>query len=281
MKYFHVDVFSSKPLAGNGLTVVFPEKEIDAKTMLKIAQEFNQFETIFIFPAREGKYPVRIFTVKEELEFAGHPIIGAGAVIHNIYYSSKKDADITLLAGSRAIDIKSEKVNDNFRVVMNQGQADFLLSLNIDQCKHVFTGLNLSIENLYPGYSVEIVSTGLPYLLLPLKESIDKIKISRSDFENILESLGAKFMYAFDPDNLECRTWDNLGVTEDVATGSAAGPLCAYLVKNKYKQKNEKIFLKQGRFVNRDSEIIGYISGNNSEVIIEGDVSLFSKGEII
>lgn len=281
MEYYHVDVFSSEPLAGNGLTVVFPKETLDPEIMLKIAQEFKQFETIFIFPKKDNRYPVRIFTVEEELEFAGHPIIGAGAIIHYVFYNAKSKINVSLHAGNRTIDIKSEKKLENYQVEMNQGQAEFVYTLNSEQCTGIFNGLNLSIDHLHPNYPVEVVSTGLPYLLLPLKNSLDKVKIVGEDFEDVLAKVGAKFMYAFDPEELECRTWDNSGIVEDVATGSAAGPLCAYLVKNNYKVINEKIILKQGKYINRDSRIVGYVSENNQEVIINGEVSLFSKGEIL
>jgi predicted PhzF superfamily epimerase YddE/YHI9 len=88
-----------------------------------------------------------------------------------------------------------------------------------------------------------------------------------------------KFVYLFHPETLECRTWDNRGKVEDAATGSAAGPLCAYLVKNGFRQAGEVIRLHQGRYVNRPSIIEGWVSPNG-EVSIRGDVSFFAMGEI-
>ncbi len=82
----------------------------------------------------------------------------------------------------------------------------------------------------------------------------------------------------FETSTLECRTWDNLGLVEDVATGSAAGPLCAYLIKHKLKKENKKIFVSQGKFVNRPSKIECWVT--SKEVYIKGFVSFFSHGEI-
>jgi PhzF family phenazine biosynthesis protein len=131
-------------------------------------------------------------------------------------------------------------------------------------------------------YPIETVSTGLPYLLIPLKSNISNSKIMRNDFEDFLSAFKAKFVYVFDTKTLECRTWDNIAHTEDVATGSAAGPLCAYLVKHKIKTHNEVINLHQGRFVNRPSVITGWVSQNENveSVFITGKVSFFACGEV-
>jgi len=97
-----------------------------------------------------------------------------------------------------------------------------------------------------------------------------------------LSKLEAKFVYVFDPKTLECRTWDNRGMVEDIATGSAAGPLCAYLVKNGYKKVNEIINIHQGKFVNRPSIIQGWVSqaSTSQDVFIRGNVAFFASGEI-
>ena len=90
MHYEHVDVFSSKPLKGNGLTAVFPEQPLADELLLSIAQEFKQYETIYIFPQDEqGTFPCRVFTMEEELPFAGHPLLGAAAVIHKRFFKEE------------------------------------------------------------------------------------------------------------------------------------------------------------------------------------------------
>src|SRR5258706_3760972 len=78
---------------------------------------------------------------------------------------------------------------------------------------------------------MQMVSTGLPYLLVPLASGLERAAITHPQFEALLAQIGAKFVYVFDVARLEGRTWDNGGRVEDVATGSAAGPLGAYLVR--------------------------------------------------
>jgi PhzF family phenazine biosynthesis protein len=138
------------------------------------------------------------------------------------------------------------------------------------------------LHDIDDNYPIETVSTGLPYLIVPLKSNINKSNIVRDNFEDFLSAFKAKFVYVFDTNTLECRTWDNVAHTEDAATGSAAGPLCAYLVRHNIKTHNEIINLQQGRFVNRPSIITGWVSKSelDENVFITGKVSFFACGEI-
>ena len=279
MKYYHVNVFSSKVLSGNGLTVVFPNEQLSVQQSLEITREFKQFETIFIYPPNSnGSYPAKIFTVEEELPFAGHPIIGAGAVLHKQYFSKDDNKKILLELGERTIQIFSERKENYYQVTMNQGEAAFIKKVDEAFYSGIVKALNIQESDIDKDYSIEVVSTGLPYLLVPLCNNLSSSKIVNKDFEDFLSGFGAMFVYVFDTKTLECRTWDNLGNVEDVATGSAAGPLCAYLVKYKIKKEEEVIEIHQGKFVNRPSIIKGKISENN--VYIVGDVSFFSSGII-
>ncbi len=280
MKYFHVDVFSDKPLSGNGLTVVFPENPLSAEQMLSIAREFRQFETIFIFEKdANGAYPVRIFTMDEELMFAGHPIVGAGAVLHRLFHPLENAIDICLDLSGRTVMVSSSVRNRAYSVTMNQGIPKFIRQVEKSHHGDIAKALGLDFGDIHETWPVEVVSTGLPYLLVPLKQGISRARISTSGFESFLSRFGAKFVYVFDAVSLECRTWDNQGTTEDVATGSAAGPLCAYLVNNGFAKRNEIISIHQGRYVHRPSVIKTWTS-DTKEIFIQGDVAFFAAGEL-
>jgi len=282
MKYFHVDVFSKRPLRGNGLTVVFPDNPLSDQKCLDIAREFNQFETIFLYPKSDGVIQARIFTVDEELFFAGHPVLGAGAVIHKLYHIDEKNVDIIFSLEKRSISVHSENDKQHYKVTMNQGAADFFGHIQKDKYDRIAKALNLHNEDIASEYPIEVVSTGLPYLLVPVRSALEKCRISRNDFESFLSEFGARFVYVFDTDTLECRTWDNTGKVEDVATGSAAGPLCAYLVKNNRAKTGEIITVHQGKFAGRPSIIRGWtiIKDTHTETFIAGDVSFFASGNI-
>lgn len=90
--------------------------------------------------------------------------------------------------------------------------------------------LNLTPGHLHPALPMQVASTGLPYLIVPVQSGLDSARISHPGFEGLLEASGAKFVYVLDPDRPEGRTWDNAGRVEDVATGSAAGPAAGYLL---------------------------------------------------
>ena len=183
MKYYHVDVFSSRPMSGNGLTVIFPQEPLPDQKLLQISQELKQFESIFIYPANSsGIYPVRIFTVDEELMFAGHPILGAGAVIHN-------DVNITFELGERHIQIQSVQKDACYQVTMNQGKALFIKEVEESFYCQIAKALNVNEHDLDKNYPVECVSTGLPYLLVPLRSNVSSSKILRDDFEAFYPTL--------------------------------------------------------------------------------------------
>lgn len=281
MKYFHVDVFSSEAMKGNGLTVVFADQKCDYDQLLNIAREFKQFETVFVFKrSADGSFPVRIFTTDEELNFAGHPIVGLGAVLHSIYFSSMEAIEIKVDLQGRKLTISSKVKNGVYNVTMNQGTPQFLERVNKKHYNRIAKSVNLCENDIDMKFPIEVVSTGLPYLLVPLTSGLDHAKIVMNRFEDFLSEFGAKFVYVYDTQSLECRTWDNFGMVEDVATGSAAGPLCAYLVEHKLVEKNKIIEIHQGRFVKRPSIIQTWVStkSETDEVFISGDVAFFASG---
>lgn len=288
MKYYHMDVFSAEPLSGNGLTVVFPERELTAASQLAVAREFKQFETIFIYPQKKDGFPVRIFTTEEELSFAGHPVLGAGAVIHHLFFPGQKDAPIQLILGERIVPLRSRRGPSPgawppYTVTMNQGVPQFIQSVAKEHHPAIAAALNVNPADLAPAYPLEVVSTGLPYLLVPLRTDLAAAKIATSGFEAFLAWFQAKFVYVFNPETLQCRTWDNQGLVEDVATGSAAGALCAYLVQHGFRKPGEVIQIQQGKYVSRPTVMEAWVAPekNTVQAFIRGDVSFFSRGETL
>ena len=281
MEYHHVDVFSDRVLFGNGLTAVFVKSNFKDSTLLQIAQEFKQFETIFIYPKKDDYFPVRIFTVQEELPFAGHPLIGAAGILHKVFYPNITETEIRISLSNRIINLKSIMEDAICSVSMNQGKPEFIKSLNRNETIKLAKYFNLESNDINFQYPAQVVSTGLPYILVPLLKNLENAKINKEGLEVYIQKHQAKFVYLFDTKSLECRTWDNTGLFEDVATGSAAGPLVAYLVENKIKSRNGKIKISQGNYVGRPSTIFGWISEDETyEVFIEGKVAFFGKGEI-
>lgn len=288
MKQFHVDVFSQTPFGGNGLTVVFPDRNLSQKEMQQIALEFKQFETIFLTPVsvkEKAVFQARIFTVEEELDFAGHPILGAVAVIHAHFFAEEAEKEITLQLNAKTVLVQSKKENEKekgvYSVIMNQGVAVWGREVSAKWREKYCEILHLKQEELCDQYPMEIVSTGLPYLLVPIQRGLEHVQIQGTDLEALLAENGAKFAYVFDVNKLEGRTWDNLGAVEDVATGSAAGPVGAYLYKHDVFLKNQEILLHQGSFVNRPSVIRISCKEDTEEILVAGAVVLVASGEIL
>lgn len=278
MLYYHLDVFTSTPLSGNGLTVVLAPGELEKGLMLKMAQEFKQYETAFIFPIEDGTYPVRIFTVQEELSFAGHPVLGMAALLHHLQYPKQTTCTIPIRVGERVVEVHSENKGSHYAEVMDQDPPRFVYTLLPEQYQKICSAMNLTVDDLAEAYPLQVVSTGLPYLLLPVVCDLSNVRVASKRLEKLLASFGAKFVYVFNTETLECRTWDNSGLYEDSATGSAAGPLIGYLVHHRRKRVGEIVSLKQGRFVGRPSQIHGKVDAQGN-VLVSGDVVLFASGE--
>lgn len=281
MVYYHADVFSSKSLSGNGLTVIFPKEDLNAKYMQKIAEEFKQFETIFLRQIGKKHFRARIFTVEEELDFAGHPILGAVSVIHEKLYPEEISIAAAFELNNKTLHAESIKKDNYFQATMDQGIPEFLGSVEGELKNTFLQALNLTVDNLYPICPMEVVSTGLPYLIVPLASGLEQAKISVSDFEKQLSKIQAKFVYLFDIDRMEGRTWDNLGAVEDVATGSAAGPTGSYLIKWGIRKATEDIIINQGSFAGRPSKIKVSMDPRAGEIHVSGDVKIIVKGLLL
>jgi PhzF family phenazine biosynthesis protein len=246
--------------------------------MLKLTKEFKQFETIFLKRIEDNLFDARIFTVDEELDFAGHPILGAAATVHSHFLRSDEDAVITFQLKNKTVVTNSRKKDAYYEVQMNQGKPQFLCKVPEQKINQYLQALNLSEDNLSKRFPIEVVSTGLPYLLVPLNSGIENAKITSSFFEKMLEEVDAKFAYVFDVNNIEARTWDNQGNVEDVATGSAAGPLGAYLYKYNVVNVNNEIIINQGKFVGRPSKIKVTKNISTEEMVVSGKVAILAKG---
>lgn len=281
MLFYHADVFSFKCLSGNGLTIIFHNEELDSAYMQRIAQEFKQFETIFLKKTGENHYRARIFTVEEELDFAGHPILGATSTIHEHFYADARSKTVVFELNNKILQAESLRKEDYFEATMNQGRPEFKGTIEGEYKDSFLKALNLTERDLHPDYPMEVVSTGLPYLIVPLSSGLDKAKISVDNFEELLGQVQAKFVYVFDVNKMEGRSWDNMGTAEDVATGSAAGPAGAYLYKwNRY-YASEDIIIHQGSFVGRPSKIKVFRNKQTDEIMVSGDVKIVAKGELL
>jgi trans-2,3-dihydro-3-hydroxyanthranilate isomerase len=257
LAYRHVDVFSRRALQGNGLVVVLDSENLPAAVMQQLTREIRQFETAFLtavdLPDRSAR--VRIFTADEELDFAGHPVLGTAAVLHTLLPAPAAEESWALMVAGRKVETRTRGAAGWVDAAMDQGVPQLGHPIAGELVEAYRDALNLVRGQLHPSLPMQVVSTGLPYLIVPVQAGLDRARISHPDFERLLNLSGAKFVYVLDTDRPEGRTWDNAGRVEDVATGSAAGPAAGYLLHHGVRRAGEPLVVHQGRFTGRPSTI--------------------------
>jgi trans-2,3-dihydro-3-hydroxyanthranilate isomerase len=275
---FHVDVFATRPLTGNGLTVFLGTDEWSAPVMQRLTQEMKQFESIFLSEVTSTGARARVFAVEEELPFAGHPVLGAAAVLHRIQTPEANASSWVLKLPGGEVPVSTKKVGSHYLAEMNQGPAIFGGAIASAELQPILARLGLKSQDLATGLSPQVLSTGLPYLILPVQpDALARAAISGLDLEVLLTAIGAKFILVLDVAGREMRTWDNLGRVEDVATGSAAGPAAAYLISLGLVDPSLPLELAQGRFAGRPSKLQVRRDASN-RLLVSGEVWPVSHG---
>jgi trans-2,3-dihydro-3-hydroxyanthranilate isomerase len=279
MPYYHVDVFSDKLFSGNGLTI-FPESQgLSKERMQTLTREMRQFESIFLRRVTDKTYDANVFTMEEELVFAGHPSLGAAALLHELYEPEEDAGDWVLRFPSKEIPVHTQRRPFGYQATMNQGPAVFGPVLSGEQRKDFLLALNLGEQDVSTTYPLQVVSTGLPYLLIPVVSGFEQARICVTDLGERLSSIRAQFIGVLDVHTLSIRTWDNLGQVEDIATGSLAGPSGAYLVNYGVCSKNEEILVQQGKNLGRPSKLLTQVLASG-DVYVTGDVVMVASGHI-
>jgi trans-2,3-dihydro-3-hydroxyanthranilate isomerase len=280
LEFRHVDVFTAVPFAGNGLIVLFGgTASVGADALISVTAEMRQFELILADCQPEaGRVSARIFTAEEELPFAGHPVIGAAAALHERHHAGEPARSWVFVVSGREITVRSRRIPGYFEAAMNQGRPALGLPLADQDAAAFASALGLGRDDLHR-LPMQVVSTGLPYLIVPVSSGLDRARITVGDFEERLAKVGAKFVYVFDPDRREGRSWDNAGVVEDVATGSAAGPAAAFLVAHGLAGAGEEIVISQGRFLGRPS-VIAVTPDRRGDLWVGGPVAPVARGVV-
>jgi trans-2,3-dihydro-3-hydroxyanthranilate isomerase len=283
-RYHHVDVFARHPYRGNSLAVFPDARGLTGTQMDQITKELKHFESIFLEPAPGDRtYRARVYDLVEELDFAGHPVIGAACVLHALAGTEGIER-WTIQLKARTVTIETERRSPAlYHAALTQGAAEFLGTPDPGTWGDIAAWFSLSAADLDPTLAPEVVSTGLRYLVLPVRgRGLATARIAISDLDVRLAKLGAQYAYLLDAESLEGRHWANDGLVEDVATGSGAGCVAAYLRRHGHIPDGEIAILRQGRFVGRPSEITLRAHGGRTEieVVIGGMVSMVGQGQL-
>jgi trans-2,3-dihydro-3-hydroxyanthranilate isomerase len=226
-----VEVFAPGPLGGNLLPVLSPADGIGDEVLGSIARRFQQPETSFVLTADDetSTYRHRIFTVESELPFAGHPSLGTAAAVARWRGEARATYLQQTISGTQSLEVLLD--GDEGHVTIRQNPAE--LGSEVDPSA-VLAAIGLDAGALHPGRHPQVVSTGLPCLVLPIVD-VDKLSAARCSTSALAEALpatGAQTVYAFADagDHWRARAFAAVVASgEDAATGSAVGPLGAYL----------------------------------------------------
>jgi trans-2,3-dihydro-3-hydroxyanthranilate isomerase len=298
IKFYIVDVFARNKYEGNQLAVfVDLENLISDSLMQAIAREINFSETSFIKKDKGNqRFVVRIFTPEHEVPFAGHPSIGTSYVISKFLLKEPKSKLILELVHSDIeISVLQPDNIDESTLFMTQAQPEFR---NTFSHAEISSELGIDINYLDTSLPVQEISTGLPYIIIPLKnlEAIEKLNLSYSSFQKFLETRKkyktnsatghSTSLFFFTKETYEkgnnfnsrMLLLENNKLSEDAATGSANGCFLAYLLK--YVDKKIIATVEQGFQMNRKSYL--YLEGEvvNDKYLIQvgGKTKLVSEG---
>ncbi|WP_310017454.1 PhzF family phenazine biosynthesis protein [Microbacterium resistens] len=277
MRYWLVDVFAERPLAGNGLTVFPDASGMSTELMQSLTRELRQFETAFLQPSADpARFDLRVFTMEEELPFAGHPVLGAAALLHHLR-AGETPARWRLRLPAKEVVVDTSRLGDAIQARMDQGAPSFIGELAPEDTRWFADRFSAERDERYPA---QVISTGLPYLILPVTAAGLAAARQRQSLEPRLSAIGASFVYLLDVDAREGRTWDPDGVVEDIATGSAAGPVAAYLHRTRHTPVDETVTVHQGRFAGRPSRMSTRVSADG-RIEVGGDVQIIAAADLL
>jgi trans-2,3-dihydro-3-hydroxyanthranilate isomerase len=234
-----VDVFTDRALAGNPLAVVLQADGLSTAQMQAIARETNLSETTFVLPPekREHAAKVRIFTPHAELPFAGHPTVGTGWVLLDEGLVGSDGAAFTLEEGVGPVPVRVDRGGSELVLWMSHPPVKF--GDVIEQRTDVAAALGLTVADLLPDVPIQVVTTGVPFVYVALKDAaaVDRAVSSGEPMTMVLDPHGLPPVFLFaavGSHRLYSRMFGPHSVTrivEDPATGSASGPLGAFAVR--------------------------------------------------
>src|SRR5580698_8967957 len=290
--FVQLDVFTSRAFEGNSVAVFLDGRGLSDEEMQALAREMNLSETTFILPRKpsvEGErgMRVRIFTVQEELPFAGHPTLGTAFQLRGS--SGAKEV---------ALDLNVGKVPIRFEETPGQPVFGEMTQVNPEfgprhDREAVVRAIGLRDGDIDPSLHIETISTGMPFTVVPMRglEIIRNLHLDMKGADEYLRRSGGKFFYfvsreTVDPAaRLHARMMFYNG--EDPATGSAAGCAAAWMVAHGVAEPDERVLIEQGVEMRRPSRIfvrasLRNESGDNRVVNVRvgGNAVEVMRGEV-
>ena len=300
LSYLQLDVFTEVPLEGNGLAVVLGADGVGDRTMGAFARETRQAETTFVqAPRAEGAdYRNRIWTIAGEIPFAGHPSLGTAVAVARSRGESKSRYVQETGAGLQPVEVARDGDggeaagggevavgDDRWRASMLQEPAAFGPLL---EPAELMAAAGLRAADAHPELPPQLVSTGLPTVIAPVRDeaAIGRAEPDLDAIDALVRPHGADNLYLAwceaESGRAHARMFSRLVMGgEDPATGSAAGPLGAYLAE---RAGVPRVEIAQGAEMGRPSRLLAEMEdervrvGGDAVVVVEGTVRLPREG---
>lgn len=292
LEYYVLDVFSNTSYKGNPLSVVFTDGELELGVYKNIAKEFGYSETSFVYYSEEQKaLNVRSFTpMGFEIDGAGHNLLGAvsGALLKKLPIFEEQDENnrfVIMKHSPIRLTASFDSVTQYPIVQMHQKKA--VVKHQVPTYK-IAIALGLKIEDLEVNMLVPTVAqTEVAHVMVPIRNTqlLNNCIPDSSLLIEISKEYQFEGFYCFTiteehEDNIvEARFFNPIiGIHEDAATGTAAGPLIGFLTKEKYTQPNKEYKILQGVKLNQPS-IIEVMSREN-DTLVGGSSAITMRGEL-
>jgi trans-2,3-dihydro-3-hydroxyanthranilate isomerase len=285
-----IDAFTRTPLEGNACAVVFDADGLSDAKMQAIAREMNLSETAFVLAPRKGDCRARYFTPVEEIQFAGHPTI---ATVFALFASGRfavegsgRTIQLELPVGVIPVDVEFAD-GDVGNIVMTQNKPDFLAEFEPADVMPIF---GLTPDDARPGSVIQVVSTGTPQLMIPLKDmaALHRATFAADPFESLRQA-GGFFspqlfcLEGFTPKgSTAARHFIPIQGVEDPFTGSATGGMAAYAWHYGLLE-DSKFVAEQGHAMGRPGEARVEVVGDRDDiqsVRVGGGAAEVLRGEL-
>jgi len=289
-----MDVFAARPLEGNPLAVFTDARGLTDAEMQSLAKEMNLSETTFILPRdpateRERGVRVRIFTVNEELPFAGHPTLGTATVLRLAQgpQDGRDEVRLDLNVGIIPVQFTADAAGLLFGE-MRQRDPDFGRKHSAED---VARASGLALEDIATDVPIQTVSTGLPFTIVPVRSlrALQNINFAWSHAAEYLERSEGRFFYFLSRETVASDAKVHARMIfyngEDPATGSAAGCAASWMTMYGVAREEESCIIEQGlemkrpsrihvRASRQDGRVTNVRVGGNAVEVLRGEVTL-------
>jgi trans-2,3-dihydro-3-hydroxyanthranilate isomerase len=276
-RYEVLDVFTDTPLRGNPVAVFTDASDLSAEAMQRAARELNLSESVFVVAGRssEGDHDahIRIFTPATELPFAGHPVLGTAFVVG----AAQKLALVRLKMEAGVIPIELSRERD--QIIYGEMEQPIPSIEPFERADQLLAAVGVERAELpvfgYCNGPLHVyVALGSEETVAALDPDLAAVRKLGEMGVSCFAGAGRRFktrMFA-----------PGLGVPEDPATGSAAGPLAVHLARHGWIEYGQAIQIRQGEEIGRPSVLNARVDGSDEEierVVVGGSAVVVARGE--